>query len=1428
MDMDRLQTPSIDIPDTSRQPSQNLESVKQIREAWAKWQSEENCYGGIKARFLRHELEGAALMHSFQQIAIKLSRTLIEQIYYNEKRASLSLEYEEIRGSLTHEKESLLVYSCNGITFFVPKSEMLDHDNDHVANSGHIEEVYKLFDSEIRMASHLLMSQENLRQSKKDVDMLFIPSQCVVEWMGYRIYARETVASFGEEKLEESIFSRTLKLTRDQNERKAQLLPLKNNELILHLLNPQVLCYYPTCTSFEVNAFTEFRNHFRPELIHRLGFLFSPDFSRSHVGITKQRHNRVIDCAYDICRCQLDTALPAFMQILEFQVSSGRVYDSPSLENTLHQHGFNIRWLGYCYDLCTTRLTRRLILTEMLARASKIPFRKGLRDFIVKWKKQQEETEEKYILIPNEPVKSFYNIFLHLASNMMKIESRRFWENKVLPVLRAKFNPNGPAITFDDIWSNAIIHTPQLMSTIHFHLHYLLPKVKSLYRATIFRDYNEGSMNLESKFWNVRRKLLLLEACGDATHQYKSIRANLMLDGYMLSKLLIRSTSEPSEKRWYQTMSTQLLDVTREESPQWYTAYSKSQAMALLEMQRLIKVEEEEENHAKHVLSIEDVAISKENGKEKQVETALIPYADVQANCTLWLGENGLERSQFEWLEARMSIERQEFSRASHHLDRGIRSIQEAFGHDSIIYARCRHYQGVVLSKSDNFLDIIADAFEIATKVYEKNSLYIQSTKDTLHRLAKVLEKRGNRENASVLQVKAYWFAQKSYKVANHGSDLNFRLRTCTHVALLGQSLGYSHECIYYLHKALKTMLKIGVEQRRSDWAMSWMILTAALFKEIFRFVFSEHQKVLQWIQDEAVNRLDGYFRDSDWKVNPKLLHHSIEMQLLTYTIRTFVKLQKSTRSIIHVQNLAQVVTEELMTLQTLNKRPDSDLSDMKERIIAGPSQILNEKYVSIRPVRDAEMLKQQSRNLSNCTKNDGTFTGVAEAAAIFYLLWGMTDRRDITLDDDYTLEIKTAASTSLNWKADYKDHLETYSCGSDSFSCTPDATQDLLQDQIQPQTFTTCMTSPKANCADSTCETDSDHLELNCKEVEEEKLLSLFGANWALSLGRLDIRNLRSHKDRSFYHLIDKDLLSPSTLDLDTVQEENLIYKRARNSATEGTENLKLQVRREKNLASVREFRKRKNKKIEEMECNLKNMENENVELRMRLKIGREAIRKEQEDTRAIKEQMQEMLKRNAPEKEIATFLNMYRISYTDFGPDRREKLKFHISKIRDLLLPTQVTKLCLSVVEQGKDICTETNEKKTSRPPTPRSTSTSDAISSCCYDSAATNTLWSVLAKELEISENQEDQILERRNAIAHIRDDLHYTLQVLVRLERVIEEKNTTLAAQIKQIQHVLTPSQITKFIIWVKENPAFMYMLDKLVGTTLEPISKFDVN
>ncbi|CEG46024.1 camp responsive element modulator [Plasmopara halstedii] len=250
-----------------------------------------------------------------------------------------------------------------------------------------------------------------------------------------------------------------------------------------------------------------------------------------------------------------------------------------------------------------------------------------------------------------------------------------------------------------------------------------------------------------------------------------------------------------------------------------------------------------------------------------------------------------------------------------------------------------------------------------------------------------------------------------------------------------------------------------------------------------------------------------------------------------------------------------------------------------------------------------------------------------------------------------------------------------------------------------------------------------------------------------------------------------------------------------------------KKQIRRVKNLASVREFRKRKTKQLEQNEARLRQLEADNMDLKMRLKIGKEAILGEQREKQQIKEQMRQMLQQNANEQEIAQFLNMYKVTYSDYGPKRREKLHFHLSRIRELLLPTQVTKMSLYSVEQGVDLLRRDDHVIQDDPP-----SASDST-------IGTTSLWNILAEELEVSCEQQSQILERRVAIKKVRDDLNHTLSIVKKLEEVIDEKNTALEAQVAQLQRILTPTQATKFIIWVKENPAFMYMLDKLVDSTL---------
>jgi len=81
-------------------------------------------------------------------------------------------------------------------------------------------------------------------------------------------------------------------------------------------------------------------------------------------------------------------------------------------------------------------------------------------------------------------------------------------------------------------------------------------------------------------------------------------------------------------------------------------------------------------------------------------------------------------------------------------------------------------------------------------------------------------------------------------------------------------------------------------------------------------------------------------------------------------------------------------------------------------------------------------------------------------------------------------------------------------------------------------------------------------------------------------------------------------------------------------------------------------------------------------------------------------------------------------------------------------------------------------------------------------------------------------------------------------LAEFKNATQEKNKGLEAQVAKLQTILTPHQATKFIIWyvrmnncisqlniyfnnvvllvqfrVKENPAFMYMLDKLVESII---------
>ncbi|KDO35618.1 hypothetical protein SPRG_00462 [Saprolegnia parasitica CBS 223.65] len=271
----------------------------------------------------------------------------------------------------------------------------------------------------------------------------------------------------------------------------------------------------------------------------------------------------------------------------------------------------------------------------------------------------------------------------------------------------------------------------------------------------------------------------------------------------------------------------------------------------------------------------------------------------------------------------------------------------------------------------------------------------------------------------------------------------------------------------------------------------------------------------------------------------------------------------------------------------------------------------------------------------------------------------------------------------------------------------------------------------------------------------------------------------------------LDSVLASDSDSGSDSDQSQDSAFS----NSTVGTSdvlNKKKRKRLARNRDSARESRKRRLARIQQNEIRLKKLEMENIELKMRLKIGKEAILS------------------NASEAEMATFVEQYKAQYSDYGDKRKETIAFHTQRVRDLLLPTQVTKMCLYSVEQGDFV----SMKKKQAAVALESAAHMDHI----QDEAPSN-LWAILAKELDISEAQQRQIFARREKIKYLRENLNKNLGILRSFEIATQEKNETLEAEVAQLQTILTPHQATRFIIWVKENPAFMYMLDKLVQSII---------
>ncbi|DAZ94299.1 TPA: hypothetical protein N0F65_012068 [Lagenidium giganteum] len=229
-----------------------------------------------------------------------------------------------------------------------------------------------------------------------------------------------------------------------------------------------------------------------------------------------------------------------------------------------------------------------------------------------------------------------------------------------------------------------------------------------------------------------------------------------------------------------------------------------------------------------------------------------------------------------------------------------------------------------------------------------------------------------------------------------------------------------------------------------------------------------------------------------------------------------------------------------------------------------------------------------------------------------------------------------------------------------------------------------------------------------------------------------------------------------------------------------------------ERNRESARECRRRKREHIAGVEERRRQLERENMELRGQLKAGKEAMKQEEREKNRVCEELEQMIQRGASEKELAEKIDNFKEQYSDYGHGRRSALRYHMHQIERLLLPTQVTKMCIWALRQD-DSFWQDEEDETSLPV--------------------------ILARELGLTEEQKKRIQQQRGSITTICENLKDALGLLNELKTQVEQKNVTLDSEMDQLQNILTPTQRAKFIVWVTNNQACMHLLNKLWRSVL---------
>jgi hypothetical protein len=230
----------------------------------------------------------------------------------------------------------------------------------------------------------------------------------------------------------------------------------------------------------------------------------------------------------------------------------------------------------------------------------------------------------------------------------------------------------------------------------------------------------------------------------------------------------------------------------------------------------------------------------------------------------------------------------------------------------------------------------------------------------------------------------------------------------------------------------------------------------------------------------------------------------------------------------------------------------------------------------------------------------------------------------------------------------------------------------------------------------------------------------------------------------------------------------------------------------REARAVIAKRSRDKRSAKMHGLEMEVTKLREQNRQLLIRSSKGMSRRSKEQEQQRV--QALQDLVKlvdSGASELDIKFKLGQYREKYSDFGVERATRVKFHMSQLRELVFPTEVSRVFFSLMDHWEG------------QPDPETFEGEQSVKE----------IWDAMKSSIQVSDKQQDEFISLGEETRQQERSMKECFKLLDELEKNYDAKSEGMENKMDQLTKIISTAQVVLFLKWIEQNKPVLHMIDE---------------